>query len=99
VRVKRVLTKKQLSAALNKLPDWQSNPKQTFLKATFAQPDYVAGLVFIARIAVHAEILQHHPDITYTYRSVTVKLTTHELHGLTKLDIELATRISKLVSP
>ena len=98
MRVEKVLTKKQLQAALKKLPDWECNPKQTFLKAAYTQPDYISGLVLIARIAVHAELLHHHPEITYTYSTVSIKLTTHEAKGITARDIDLATRISKLIT-
>lgn len=96
MRAKKVLTKKQLDTALTNLSEWKPNAKQSFLKATFSQPDYITGLVFMARIAVHAELLQHHPDVTLSYKSVTVKLSTHEVKGITKLDIALAERISKL---
>lgn len=95
--VKKVLNKKQLTQALKRLPDWQTNPKATFLKATFTQPDYIAGLVTIARIAVYAELAHHHPDITYTYNTVQVKLTTHDSGGITEKDIALATKISSLL--
>jgi len=98
VRAKRVLTDKQLTAALKRLPEWQPNPKRTFIKATFSQPDYITGLVFIARIAVHAELAAHHPDITFTYSEVVVKLSTHDVKGLTKADIDLATKISELTN-
>lgn len=95
---KKVLTKTQLQQALTKLPDWHTNPKATFLKATFAQPDYISGLVTIARIVVYAELAQHHPDISYTYNNVQVKLTTHDSGGITQNDIALATKISALLN-
>lgn len=98
MRVKKVLTEKKLTKALDGLPAWRCNAKQTFIKATFQQPDYISGLLFIARIAVHAELLQHHPDITYTFNTVTVKLTTHDSNGITALDIDLATKISILAT-
>jgi 4a-hydroxytetrahydrobiopterin dehydratase len=98
VRAKRVLTDKQLDAALGRLPEWRPNSKRSFIKATFRQPDYITGLVFIARIAVYAELAAHHPDITFSYGEVSVKLTTHDVKGLTKADIDLATKISKLTT-
>jgi pterin-4a-carbinolamine dehydratase len=96
VRVKKVLTKKQLDKVEKKLPDWKLNSKATQLKAKFPQPDYVSGLVFIARIAVHAELKNHHPDILYRYGDVTVTLTTHDVGGLTEKDVILAATISRL---
>lgn len=99
VRAKRVLSEKQLHTALARLPEWSSNAKRSFIKATYPQPDYVTGLVFVARIAVHAELAAHHPDITFSYKEVTVKLSTHEVKGITKQDIDLATKISHLTKP
>jgi 4a-hydroxytetrahydrobiopterin dehydratase len=96
VGVKKVLTTRQLDSALKGLPDWELNAKRSFLKASFPQSDYISGLVFMARIAVHAELLQHHPDVTWSYDHVSVKLTTHDVKGISKLDIALAERISKL---
>lgn len=91
-----VLTAKQRQRALAKLPDWKPLQKGRLIKARFPQASYIDGLVFIARIAVHAEITNHHPTITYEYNCVTVTLTTHEAKGLTKKDFALATKISNL---
>lgn len=91
-----LLNKKQLAAGMKSLPDWRCNATSSRLYKTFTQPDYVTGLVFIARIAVHAEIEQHHPDIQFTYGKVKVTLYTHEVKGLTAADIKLANTIEKL---
>lgn len=81
---------------MKELPDWKLNKAETTLTASFANPDYISGLVMIARIAVHAEILNHHPDIKFTYHKLTVSLTTHEVRGISVKDIQLASRISNL---
>lgn len=96
--VKKALNKKQLRNQTKLLltAGWKLTRNETQLQATFAQPDYISGLVFIARIAVHAEIAQHHPDISYTYHAVKVSLTTHDVKGLTAKDIALADTITKL---
>lgn len=71
---------------------------ETNLTRSFSFDSHVEALVFIARITVHSEVLQHHPDIKFTYKKVKVKLTTHEPKGLTKKDIEMADRINSLCS-
>jgi len=93
-----VIPKRVLQKTLKTLPDWKSNAAGTNLQATYPHPDYITGLVMIARIAVHAEILNHHPDIKFTYAKLTITLTTHDSRGITPLDIKLATQISKLYS-
>ena len=45
---------------------------------------------FMARAALVAEKLNHHPDWTNRYNVVDVTLTTHSAKGLTQLDIDLA---------
>ncbi len=44
-----------------------------------------------------AEEAQHHPDITIKHNKITLKLTTHDVGGITDIDIQLAQRIDNLV--
>ena len=90
-----LLTKREIQSLVSKY-DWTLNKKETELSKVFLFDTYVKGLVFIARITVHAEVLSHHPDIEFSYGKVKVKLTTHELKGLTKLDAVLLERIETL---
>lgn len=87
------LTKKQLDTFLGRHTQWSATSKNTKLNHTFKFSSHVDALVFIARITVHAEVLQHHPEITFSYQKVKVTITTHEAKGLTKKDIDLAKRI------
>lgn len=94
---KRVLlTEREISRVLKVHEKWSCNQKKTKLYRTFVCDSYVDALVFIARISVHAEVLQHHPEILFTYTKVKITLTTHELGGVTKLDVSLLERIEKL---
>ena len=51
---------------------------------------------FMARAALFAEKLNHHPDWTNKYNVVDVTLTTHSAKGLTELDIDLARAMDRL---
>ena len=44
----------------------------------------------MARVALVAEKMDHHPEWSNVYRRVTVTLTTHDADGLTRLDVALA---------
>ena len=44
----------------------------------------------VNRIAVEAERLDHHPDLDIRYRTLNITLTTHDVAGLTHLDLDLA---------
>jgi 4a-hydroxytetrahydrobiopterin dehydratase len=45
----------------------------------------------MARVALVAEKLDHHPEWSNVYNRVDVVLATHEAKGVTDLDVKLAT--------
>jgi len=92
----KVLSGKQIDQGLKALSEWMLNKKKTELTKTFAFPSFITALAFVAKITVHAEILDHHPVIELSYGKVKVKLTTTEVRGITKIDFELAERIDKM---
>ncbi len=93
---KKQFTKKEVEKHMKALSGWKVNPKYTSLSKSFSFPTFISGLAFIAKITVHAEVLEHHPEILLSYDSVKVTLTTHDAKGLTKKDFELAERIDGL---
>jgi 4a-hydroxytetrahydrobiopterin dehydratase len=50
----------------------------------------------LARAALIAEKLDHHPEWSNVYKTVDVTLSTHDAGGLTELDIKLAEAMDKL---
>ena len=50
---------------------------------------------FMARSALSAEKLNHHPDWFNCWNRVNVKLTTHDKGGLTDLDFRLAKAMNR----
>ncbi len=93
---KGCLTKDDAERHLQALSGWHVNATHSVISKIFISQNFIQGLAFIAKIAVHAEVLGHHPDIELSYGKVVVKLTTHDAEGLTKKDFELAERIEGL---
>jgi 4a-hydroxytetrahydrobiopterin dehydratase len=60
------------------------------LDRTFRFADFSEAFAFMARAALVAEKLDHHPEWSNVYSTVHVQLTTHDADGLTELDFELA---------
>ena len=56
----------------------------------FRFKDFNAAFGFMARVALQAEKMDHHPEWSNVYNRVEVTLTTHDADGLTRLDVELA---------
>jgi 4a-hydroxytetrahydrobiopterin dehydratase len=51
---------------------------------------------FMARVALAAEKMDHHPEWSNVYRTVDVTLTTHDAGGLTELDVRLACAMDEI---
>ncbi len=52
--------------------------------------DFNAAFGFMARLALVAEKLDHHPEWSNVYDRVTIALSTHDAGGITELDFKLA---------
>jgi 4a-hydroxytetrahydrobiopterin dehydratase len=94
--MKKILLKKEIQKLMKKFDSWTLNTKNTQLSKTFIFSDHINALVFIARITVHAQVLNHHPDIEFSYKKVKITLTTHNHKGLTKIDFDLAKKIDSI---
>ena len=46
--------------------------------------------------ALAAEKMDHHPDWSNVYKTVEVRLNTHDVGGLTALDFELAGKMNRI---
>jgi 4a-hydroxytetrahydrobiopterin dehydratase len=66
------------------------------LERTFELPSFAEAVAFVNRVADLAEQENHHPDLTLSYRKVTVRWTTHSAGGITDRDHELAARTDGL---
>lgn len=62
----------------------------------FDRGDFVGSVRFAEAIVAPAEDLGHHPDLTISWATVGVRITTHSEGGLTAADFELAERIDHL---
>ena len=83
------------SAAREKLPDWTFDQNGLSRECRFA--DFVAAFGFMGKVALLAERANHHPEWSNVYNRVTIRLTSHDLGGITDRDISLATEIDKLL--
>lgn len=66
------------------------------LERSYELESFVAAIAFVNRIAELAEREDHHPDIAISYRTVTLRWTTHSAGGITERDRELAARSDEL---
>ena len=57
---------------------------------TFRFADFNTAFAFMTRVALKAEVMDHHPEWSNVYSKVEVTLTTHDAGGVTTLDVEMA---------
>ena len=87
------------TAALAKLSGWREVKDRDAITKRFQFKDFNEAFGFMARAALVAEKLDHHPEWFNVYNKVDVTLSTHDAGGLTDLDIRLAEAMEKLAAP
>ncbi len=80
----------------DELPAWRL--ADGCLQRVYATGGWRPSLMIANAIGHLAEVAWHHPDLIVTYPSVTVKLVTHDVGGISDLDFALAAKIEALVA-
>ncbi len=95
------LTPDEAAALLNQHPDWELAREGKAFARTFRFKDFSEAWGFMSRVALLAEMQDHHPEWFNVYNRVEVTLTTHdagESGGLSARDAKLAAAIDGLLA-
>jgi 4a-hydroxytetrahydrobiopterin dehydratase len=84
----RLLTSDERSNLAVDLPKWRTEGETLRRRYSFAS--FVDAMAFVSAMVEPSESMNHHPTWTNTYNRVEVQLTTHDMGGLSTLDIEWA---------
>jgi 4a-hydroxytetrahydrobiopterin dehydratase len=90
------LTGEARKAALAKLSGWSDVSGRDAITKKFTFKDFNQAFGFMARAALVAEKMDHHPEWFNVYKTVEVTLSTHDAGGLTDLDVKLAGAMDKI---
>jgi 4a-hydroxytetrahydrobiopterin dehydratase len=90
------LTDDERTAALAALPGWALVDGREAIARTFRFKDFSQAWGFMARAALVAEKLDHHPEWFNVWNRVEVVLATHDAGGLTELDVRLAQAMDRI---
>jgi 4a-hydroxytetrahydrobiopterin dehydratase len=90
------LSSEARTAALAKLPAWSAVEGRDAITRTFTFADFSQAFGFMTRAALAAEKMDHHPEWTNVYKTVTVTLTSHDAGGVTDRDVRLAEAMDRL---
>ncbi|MBV6304320.1 4a-hydroxytetrahydrobiopterin dehydratase [Candidimonas humi] len=84
-------------AALLLLDGWSAVPARDAIQKTYVFKNFSEAFGFMARVALQAEKMDHHPEWSNVYNRVSVVLATHDAKGVTQLDVSLAAYMDQLV--
>jgi 4a-hydroxytetrahydrobiopterin dehydratase len=88
------LTDDAIMRELAGLPGWAREGEE--IVRTFDRGNFNGSIAFVNAIATAANAADHHPDIAIAWNDVTVRLSSHDAHGLTARDFALARAIDAL---
>lgn len=77
-------------------PEWTLDGGQLYRRFEFE--DFVRAFGFMSSVALAAERLNHHPDWNNSYKTVEIRLSSHDVGGLSERDFRLARRIDELAT-
>lgn len=84
------LKESERAEAFASISEWKLVDGRDAITRTFRFKDFNAAFGFMARVALKADKMDHHPEWFNVYNRVEVTLSTHDADGLTSLDIRLA---------
>jgi len=90
------LTPDERTAGLKALAGWELADGRDAIKKTFQFVDFKEAFGFMTQIALVAEKMDHHPEWFNVYRTVEVTLSTHDVGGLSMLDLKLAAEMDRV---
>ncbi|GMR53368.1 hypothetical protein PMAYCL1PPCAC_23563, partial [Pristionchus mayeri] len=97
-RIKMALTaeerEKELSVLLSN--GWKMTEGRDAIQKIYQFKDFNQAFGFMSRVALKAEKMDHHPEWFNVYNKVDVTLSSHDVNGLSRRDLTLATFIDSV---
>lgn len=75
---------------------WALTDGRDALEKTYTFANFIDAFGWMTRAALVAEKMNHHPEWFNVYKTVRVTLTTHDVGGLSDLDVRLAQAMDRL---
>ena len=90
------LTDLEREKYVSELSNWSLVEDRDAISRTFEFKDFIQGFGFMSEVALQAEKSDHHPEWFNVYNRVEVTLSTHDVGGLSALDVKLAEKMDQL---
>ena len=90
-----LLQKEEIKELGAKIPKWII--KSSFIERDFTFTNFIEAFSFMTKVALICEKHNHHPNWENVYSKVSIKLTSHDLGGISNLDQLIASEINNLI--
>ena len=84
----------ELQELCAKIPGWEI--KSNLIEREFNFANFLEAFSFMTKVALICEKYNHHPNWENVYSKVIIKLTTHDLGGISNLDQTIASEINSI---
>ncbi|AHM03798.1 Pterin-4-alpha-carbinolamine dehydratase [Roseibacterium elongatum DSM 19469] len=74
---------------------WAEVEGRDAIAKRFTFDDFNDAFGWMTRVALVAEHMGHHPEWFNVYKTVEVTLTTHDVGGLSNLDVAMASKMDR----
>ena len=88
------LSKTEVTNKLKRLSGWKMVKGRSAITKTFKFNNFQEAFGWMTSMAIYAEKKDHHPEWFNVYSTVEVVLSTHDIGGVSNLDIELAKKMN-----
>ena len=92
------LAEDDINNALQELEGWEKVEGKDAIFKSFKFKNFNEAWGFMNRCALVAEKMNHHPEWFNVWNRVDVTLNTHDVGGLSELDIKMAKRMNSFSS-
>lgn len=90
------MTETEIKQQLEKLEGWEYHDGA--IETTFEFKNFKEAFSVMTRIAFECEAQNHHPDWSNVYKTLNIRLNTHDAKGVTHKDFELAHSIEEIIT-
>ena len=89
-----VLAESELQSQVAGMQGWEV--RDGALEKSYDRGDFDGSMAFVNRVAEAANAADHHPDISISWNTVTLRWVNHSAGGITEKDVEMAEKSDSL---
>lgn len=96
---RQALTSSEIAAHLARLRGWRHSGAGpgAAIEKSYQFDNYYQTMAFVNALAFIAHALDHHPDLSVHYGRCVVRLSTHDVQGISATDFDCAARFDALL--